>query len=411
MEEKALYTQILGIQSPWQIDHVDLDMIKERVDIFVKWPDKDAPCPECKKAGEENICKVHDRREERIWRHLDTCQMMTYIHCCIPRIKCSEHGVLSVHVTWADEMTRFTQLFERLAIQMLRCSANRSQTAKILRVSWDEINQIMERGVSRGLSRRKEETIHSIGMDEKNFLSGHSYVTVMTDIEGKRVIDVAIDRDETAVNRLWEGLTVNQRGQVKAVCTDFWRAYITGVSRYVPQADTVYDKFHVTKHLNVAVDKVRKREHRHLIKEKNRNLSGTKYLWLKNPENWTTKESDRFKSLSDQQLAVGRAWNRKELFREFWASSTQDEAEKFFKRWYFSATHSRLEPIIEVAKMLKRHIDGLITWVKHHITNGLAEGLNSKIQQIKSIARGFRNFKNYRIAILFHLGGLDMIPY
>lgn len=232
MEDKALYTQILGIQSPWEIVHVNLDVIKERVDVYVEWPAQTpSPCPACLKASKENLGKVHDRREERVWRHLDTCQMMTFIHCRIPRVRCPEHGVLSINVSWAEEMARFTQLFERLAIQMLRCSANRSQTAKILRISWEEINQIMERGVSRGLSRRKEETIHSIGMDEKNFLSGHSYVTVMTDIEEKRVIDIAIDRDETAVNGLWEGLTENQRGQVKAVCTDFWRAYITGVSR------------------------------------------------------------------------------------------------------------------------------------------------------------------------------------
>jgi len=134
-------------------------------------------------------------------------------------------------------------------------------------------------------------------------------------------------------------------------------------------------------------------------------------LWLKNPENWTTKDKNHYAILAENQLAVGRAWNRKELFREFWSLTTISEAEVFFKRWYFSATHSRLKPIIEVAKMLKRHLAGLLTWIKHHITNGLAEGLNSKIQQIKSIARGFRDFKNYRIAILFHLGGLDMIPY
>jgi len=171
------------------------------------------------------------------------------------------------------------------------------------------------------------------------------------------------------------------------------------------------DRFHVTKHLNDAVDKVRKKEHRELQQKKNTSLSGTKYLWLKNPENWTTKDENRYAILSKDQLAVGRAWNRKELFREFWSLTTISEAEAFFKRWYFSATHSRLKPIIEVAKMLKRHLAGLLTWIKHHITNGLAEGLNSKIQQIKFIARGFRDFKNYRIAILFHLGGLDMIPY
>ena len=409
MEDKALYSQILGIQPPWEIVDIDLDMKQERIDIFVEWPvHTDAPCPVCEK---EVLCKVHDRRKERVWRHLDTCQMKTFIHSHIPRVKCPHHGIKTIHINWANEMVRFTHLFERLAIQMLKSSANRSQTAKVLRVSWDELNRIMSRAVDRGLSRRKNEFILSIGMDEMSFLSGHRYVTVMTDIQGKRVIDVAENRDKDAVDTLWQELSDEQRKNVQSVCMDFWKAYISGALRHVPQADIVYDRFHVTKHLNEAVDKVRKKEHREMRQKKDTSLSGTKYLWLKNPENWTAKDEDRYAVLSENQLAVGRAWNRKELFRGFWSLTTINEAEAFFKRWYFSATHSRLKPIIEVAKMLKRHIEGLLTWIKHHITNGLAEGLNSKIQQIKSIARGFRDFNNYRIAILFHLGGLDMIPH
>lgn len=412
MEDKALYTQILGIQSPWEIEDIDLNMDQERVDIYVEWPaGKDAPCPVCQKENKETLCKIHDRRKKRVWRHLDTCQMKTFIHSHIPRVKCPDHGIKTISINWADEMARFSHLFEGLAIQILKMSANRSQTAKVLRISWDELNRIMLRAVDRGLSRRQKEIIPSIGIDEKNFMSGHSYVTVMTDNKRKRVIDVAENRDEEAMDTLWQGLSDEQRKNVQSVCMDFWKAYISGARCHVPQADIVYDRFHVTKHLNDAVDKVRKKEHRELCRKKNTSLSKTKYLWLKNPENWTTKDENRYAVLSKNQLAVGRAWNRKELFREFWSLTTIEDAEIFFKRWYFSATHSRLKPIIEIAKMLKRHLEGLLTWIKHHISNGLAEGFNSKIQQIKSIARGFRDFNNYRIAILFHLGGLDLFPH
>ena len=412
MEDIALYTQILGIQPPWEIDHINLDMEQERVDVYVEWPAKeDAPCPICQKEQKDTLCKIHDRRKERVWRHLDTCQMKTYIHSHIPRVKCPLHGIKTISIDWADEMARFTCLFEGLAIQMLQISANRSKTADILRVSWDELNRIMTRAVKRGLSRRQNEVIPSIGMDEKSFLAGHSYVTVMTDNTGKRVIDVAENRDGDAVDTLWKGLSEEQRDNVQSVCVDFWKAYIFGARRYAPQADIVYDRFHVTKHLNEAVDKVRKKEHRELCRHKDTRLSKTKYLWLKNPENWTDKDRNRYAILSENQLAVGRAWNRKELFREFWSLTTIAEAKAFFKHWYYSATHSRLKPVIDVAKMLNRHLAGLLTWIKHHVTNGLVEGFNSKIQQIKSVARGFRDFENYRIAILFHLGGLDMIPH
>ena len=192
---------------------------------------------------------------------------------------------------------------------------------------------------------------------------------------------------------------------------DFWKTYILGTRCHAPQADIVFDRFHVTKHLNEAVDKIRKKEHRELCRQKNTSLSNTKYLWLKNPNNWTEKDRDRYAVLAKNQLAVGRAWNRKELLRGFWSLETINEAEVFFKHWYFSATHSRLKPVLEIAKILNRHLEGLLAWIKHHVSNGLVEGFNSKIQQIKSIARGFRDFKNYRIAILFHLGGLDMIPH
>ena len=155
--------------------------------------------------------------------------MKTFIHSHIPRIKCPHHGIKTIEIDWADEKIRFTHLFEGLAIQMLKSSANRSKTANILKVSWfvrtpleDELNGIMTRAVDRGLSRRKNDIIHSIGMDEKSFLSGHRYVTIMTDNLGKRVIDVAENRDTDAVNTLWEGLSDEQRDNVQSVCMDFW---------------------------------------------------------------------------------------------------------------------------------------------------------------------------------------------
>lgn len=411
MEDKTLYTQILGIQPPWEIAKVDLDLEDQRVDVYVQWPARtNAICPECQVAEEQNPCPIHDRRPERSWRHLDTCQMKTIIHCRIPRVQCPKHGVKTLKVPWAEAHARFTRLFEGFALEVLKGSANRSQTAKLLKISWDEMNHIMAKGVARGLSRRKADPIPYIGMDEKSFLSGHRYVSVMTDINGKRVLEVAENRDATSVNTLWQSLSSQQRGQVAAVCMDFWQAYRTGVTRYAGQADIVHDRFHVTKYLNEAVDKVRKCEHKVLQKQQDQRLVGTKYLWLKNPDAWTATEKDRFSLLADHQLAVGRAWNRKEMFREFWTSETLMQAEAFFRQWYFSATHSRLQPVIEVARKLKRYLAGLLAWVQHHISNGLSEGFNAKIQQIKSIARGFRTFANYRVAILFHLGGLDMNP-
>lgn len=406
MDDKELYRQILGVVAPWEIEKIDLDMDKNRVDIYLQWPYKqEGICPECGKS-----CKIHDRREERIWRHLDTCQLKTFIHCRIPRVKCDEHKTKTMEVPWAEDMSRFTRQFERIAIQFLQSSENRKKTARNLRLSWDEINHIMEKSVKRGLLRRKDEPIKYLGMDEKSFLKGQSYITVLSDTEGKRILDVVQNRNTEAVDKLWGTLTEKQKESVKAVSMDFWKAFINGAEKHVPDAAIVHDKFHVMKYMNEAVDYVRKAEHKFLTAQNNGTLKGTKYLWLKAKENLTKENKKDFKELNINQLSVGRAWNRKELLRHLWDYRYEGSARKFFKKWYFSATHSRLKPVIKVAKMLKRHLKNILTFVKYRITNAFAEGINSVIQHIKATARGFRSFKNYRTSILFYCGKLDLYP-
>jgi len=406
MDDKELYRQILGIVAPWEIKRIELKMDDDRIDIYLGWPYlQDGICPECGKS-----CKIHDRREERVWRHLDTCQLRTFIHCRIPRVKCEEHKIKTMEVPWTEDMSRFTRQFERIVIQFLEASENRSKTAEVLRLSWDEMNHIMEKAVKRGLSRRTADPIKYIGMDEKSFLKGQNYITVMTDIEGKRVLDIAENRKEESVDTLWDKLTDKQKNEVEAVSMDFWRAYITGAEEHVPEAAIVHDKFHIMKYMNEAVDKVRRKENKYLMAQQNDTLIGTKYLWLKAKKNFTKENKYDFRNLNIEQLSVGRAWNRKELLRHLWDYRYEGSARKFFNKWYFSATHSRLKPVIKVAKMYKRHLENILTFIKHRITNAFAEGINSKIQHIKATARGFRNFKNYRTSILFYCGRLNLYP-
>ncbi len=406
MDDKELYRQILGVVEPWEISKINLDMNAQEVHIYLVYPGKiDGTCPKCKKAS-----KIHDKREERIWRHLDTCQLKTFIHCQVPRIVCSDHKTLTMNIPWASDMSRFTNLFESFAIDLLKATKNRKKAGELLRISWDEIDAIMRRSVKRGLKRRKEEDVPYIGIDEKSFLSGHQYATILTDISGKRVLDVAQNRDTEAVDSLWKSLSDKQKASVKAVCMDFWKAYINGAKEHAPNAIIVHDKFHIMKYMNEAVDAVRKREHKQLLGNKDRTLNGKKYLFLKNEKNLTKDERSDFRNLNLNQLAVGRAWNRKELLRNFWSYTYEKSARKFFQKWYFSATHSRLDPVIKVAKMYKKHFEQIISYLKHRITNSFAEGINSVIQHIKATARGFRNFENYRMAILFFCGDLNLYP-
>jgi len=406
MQDKELYRQLLGLQHPWVVSEVLVDFEELKVDVWIMWPpEKKAACPEC-----GNLYSIYDHREERKWRHLDTMQFQTILHCRIPRVKCSEHGVKSIDIPWADKRSRFTALFERLAIDVLLGCQNQTKAKELLRLSWDEVHHIQEKAVQRGLERREMAGLQYIGIDEKDFLKGHKYITVVSDLDHARVLDVAEDRKEESVLGILNNIPEGQRATIEAVAMDMWEPYKNAVETILPTIDIVHDKFHVSKHLSEAVDKVRRWENKVLVRNGKDYLKGTKYLWLTNPKKWTAEQKTLFKELKDKGLKVGRAWMLKEIFSDIWGYTYKKSAMTFFRKWYWWATHSRLQPIINVAKMIKRHLDNILTYFKHRITNAVAEGLNSKIQQVKSAARGFRNFKNFRIAILFYCGKLNMYP-
>lgn len=406
MRDTDFYSQILGIEKPWFVEHVDLDVEGQRVDIWLKHDEKVKwPCPTCKK---ELVCRDH--AEEREWRHLDTCQFKTVLHARIPRVECPEHDVVQVVVPWSEPRSRFTLLFERFAIDVLLGARTISKACEILRITWDPLRLIMDRAVDRGLSKRDLEGLTYVGIDEKSFAKGHRYMSILTDIKGSRVLEVVEGRDQAAADTLWQSLPEEQRVSIKAVAMDMWEAYELSAKAHVGQAAIVHDKFHIAQYLGKAVDMVRKKEHRTLTEAGNEALKKTKYLWLKNPSNWSEKDEKRFDEIKVDHLQVGKAWAIKEAFQDFWDYTYQGCAKTFFHRWYFWATHSRLKPVIDVAKLLKRHLGNILTYFKHRITNAVSEGFNSKIQMIKYSARGFRNPESYRTAILFYCGKLNLYP-
>jgi len=400
------YAQLLGIGSPWEVKTVELKLPEKKVEIELAWQwGAAAKCPEC---GRE--CSIHDCAPERTWRHLDTMQFTTLIRARTPRSDCPEHGVKTMSVPWAAPQGRFTLLFERFAVEVLLASATVSQACELLGLSWDTAQQIMSRAVGRGLERRQLEGLKRLGMDEKSFKRGHSYITLLTDLDQSRVLDVAEERTTEAADRLWETLSPEQKQAVEAVAVDMWEPFIQTIQQQVPEADIVHDKFHVSKYLGEAVDKVRRQEHKELMAQGDETLKGTRQLWLYNPQNFSPDQAEEFSTLKDLQLKVARAWAAKELFSKFWEYQEEGWARRFFKDWFGWVSRSRLKPVVEVAQMLKRHLDNLLTYLKHHITNAVTEGLNSKIQSLKAAARGFRNFANYRIRILFFCGKLNLYP-
>jgi transposase len=400
------YGLLLGLVPPWCVSTVDLQMEQKRVVIEIHWPyEQTVSCPECGVS-----CRMKDHRDERNWRHLDTMQFETIVTCRVPRADCPRHGAKTLPVPWAVPHSRFTLMFERFAIEVLYGARSITQATALLGISWDQAQSIQERAVDRGLSRRKLEEIKYVGIDEKNFGKGHDYVSVISDISKGCVLNVIPERTKEATMELWKTIPQEQRGSIRAVAMDMWEAFMNVTGEVVPHADIVHDKFHCSKYLGEAVDKVRKQENRELAEQGNDVLKGTKFLWLKNPKNWNEKQESDFEALRNEELKVSRAWAIRQSFNGLWNYWYRKPAEKYFRQWYYWATHSQLKPMIEVARTLKRHLKGILNYCKHRITNAVAEGLNSKIQTLKTNARGFRNFDHYRISILFHCGKLDVYP-
>lgn len=399
-DSNELFAGILEVKSPWRVASVKRDEEACVLTVVVTF--------DRSKAGDIGG-QIHGY-VDREWRHLDTCHYRTYIQARVPRIKASDGSTAEVAVPWAERFSRVTNRMEAHAVAVLRGAQSHRSASKILGLGEGQLDRIMNRAVKRGLARRKTTSIPHVGVDEKAMRRGHRYVSILTDIGRGRVIDLVEGRDGKAADSLWKHLSLSQLSSVEAVAMDMWPAYMKAATENVPQADIVHDRFHISKYLGEAVDKVRKAEHRDLLKEGNQTLKGSKYQWLKGCSDLRRVPAS-FKELYRSALNTAKAWSYKELFNSFWGYRSEAWATKFFLRWYRSAIQTKLQPIKRVAKMLKRHLSGLISYIRHGITNASAEGLNSKIQVLRANARGLPKFETFRTRVLFHCGGLDLSPH
>lgn len=398
------YHQLLGLEEPWQVQSVALDLEAKSVSIYLEHPKgRPVPCPQCHAS-----CTIADHASERRWRHLDTMQFETILIARVPRADCPQCGVKTIEVTWAQRHSRFTLLFEAFVLDVLKAASSISQASWLTGLDWSTLHRLMQRAVERGLERRRLQSVPYLGIDEKSFGRGQSYIGLLNDLEHGAVIEVVEGRHQEAAERLFGGLSPELRQSVLAVCMDMWPAFIKSCSRHLPEALIVHDRFHISKHLNEAVDQVRRGEHRGLRRAQDQRLKGTRYLWLTNPENLSEEKASSLEALRRGKLKTGRAWSIKEFFAEFWHCFTPEAGEAFFKRWYSWAIRCRLAPVKKVARMLKKHLTNILTWFRASITNAASEGLNSKIQGLKAAARGFRSFEHYRTRILFFCGQLDL---
>jgi transposase len=316
-------------------------------------------------------------------------------------------------VPWAEKFSRFSRLFERLAIDlMLECSV--AGACQVLRISWDEADGIKQRAVKRGLERKAPGVPAKLCVDEKSAARGHDYLTIVAGLDGERttVEYVAEGRDQGSLDAYWHKFTPEELAGIQGVAMDMWDPYINSTLAHVPgaQGKIVHDPFHIVQHANKAVNDVRKQEQAQLAKAEDDTLTGTRNLWLYGMENVPPSQAARFDEIKFLNLRTSRAWGLKEVLRGLWCCPSLEDGRRYFRRWYSWAIRSRLDPVKRVARMCKARVENILTYFEHRLTNGPIEGLNNKIQGLIKKAYGYRNKQRFITDIFFHLGGLKLYP-
>lgn len=409
MEDKALnehYQPIPGDTSPWVVDEVRLDVehLVNEVRLKVK-PDAIRACPRCH--GRMHIKEWRTRRR----RHMDTCQFKTILEAAVPLVACPEHGARTVQVPWAEGSGRFTLFFERFAVQVLEaCPAARA--AGLLKITWDEADGIRQRAVRRERARRQITGLEHVCVDEKAVGRGQDHVTVVTGVVGGEpcVLRVGDGRDEAALDGFREWLGPEACARIKAVSMDMSRPCRNPARRYCPDADLIFDPFHMMKMLNKAVDEVRRQEVVTGTGVERESLKQTRQMRLWGEENLPGRHAARFEALKDSTLKTARAWRLKELWRTFKRCPDVDDAHAFFPKWHVLVMRSKLEAVKKVTRTFKARLAGIVTLFKHGFRNAPAGGVNSRIPLLMQKSCGYRNRERLKTDILFHFGGLDMDP-
>jgi len=403
------YKGIIGVQAPWKVTAVNKDEISRKVTVKIEHdPEKTLACPICAQRT-----KLYDHRT-RTLRYLDTCQYETVLEVHVPRIKCQKDGVQQIDIPFAEKHSRFTSRFEMAIIIWLQ-STPISTVAANFKLSWDEVDGIMQRAVKRGLERRKMTKVQDLGIDETSYQKRHEYVTIILDKNQDCVIDVLDDRKAETLETWLKTQKSSDLSGLISISMDMWDPYIKAVKEAIPEAETkiAFDRFHVSKHINEALDKVRRREHAALLKLTGESpLSKSRFQWLINSNRSDNRKSKRkaFLSISRLNLETARAWRIKETANSLWDYFYMKVAEEAWKKLLWWISHCRIPEMIKAGKTIKNYFWGIINAIRLKTSNGMVEAKNNCVQRIKRMACGFRNRDRFRTAILFHLGKLDLFP-
>lgn len=401
---KDFFNSVLDFGDEWVITNIEADHKKHHVYLELEYISKSYEDPDTYRS-----VNLYDHTEVREWRHLDILHYKSYVRCRIPRVLGSNGKVKQIAIGWANKHDRHTFYFEVRVIDLLQATKNQTKTAEFLNCSFRLVNRIMHRSAARGMERRSISKVpfEHISIDEKSFKKGHKYVTVISHPCSGVILDVGEDRDGKSVDSLLTNtFTDAQRDSMRTVSMDMWKAYIRSAKNKLPNAEIVHDKFHLIAYLNKSMDQVRRRE-----VTGNEELINSRYALLKNEENMTTKQKEKFEMIKSSNFEVAKVWHIRENFKQlFECYNEEGEAEELLENWARDSYMNNIREVNKVILMFLQHTKGVVNALISKLNNAMAERLNGKIQEVKLVARGYRTFDNFRSAILFFHGGLSLYP-
>jgi transposase len=395
--DEELFTLALGLTPPWAVTKIAFEGSPGELHLYLDFVKGSVfPCPVCSR-----LCHVYDS-DEATWRHLNFFQYKCYLHARKPRVECPDHKVLTVGVPWSRPDSGFSLLFEALAMMLVR-QMPVAAAGRIVGEHDTRLWRIINYYVAKSRAREDFSNVSRVGTDETASRRGHKYVSLFADVEKSKVIFATEGKDSATVKAFRDDFKAHQGKpeNVTEFVIDMSPAFIAGVTEHFSGAAITFDRFHVIKLANEALDEVRRQE-----QTGRPELKHSRYVWLKNQANHTVGQAAIFTELSQTKLKTARGYRIKLALQEFYQQPVE-LAEPYLKKWYYWATHSRLQPFIELANTIKTHWDGVLRYATSKLTTGVLEGINSLVQAAKARARGYRNSRNFISMIYLIAGKLD----
>lgn len=406
MTQKELFAAALMIEKPWFIHKIELDQQNDKLEIWIDFERGSEFYYEDQELGVKGCFKAYDTTQ-KTWRHLNFFQYKCYLHAWIPRVDTgnSKGKIRQVHAPWEGRAAGFTLMFEAFIMELIKLMPVH-QVAKLINVYDNKLWGLMQTYVDICRADENLAEVSVVGVDETSVRKGHDYVSLFVDLIQKRTIFVTAGKNSETVTEFAKDLSLHQGNpeNITQVSCDMSPAFISGVEREFSNANIVFDRFHVMKIINEAIDSVRKTE----VKT-NPILIKSKYIFLKNNNNLTANQKQKLEliKLSGLNLKTMKALQIREAFQQIYLADSTNSFRLLLKKWYFWATHSRIKPIIDAAKTIKRHWAGVINWIDYKISNGILEGFNSIFQAAKAKARGYKKIETIKNIIYILPGKLD----